>query len=585
MKAIEWDGANGRNRQVLTGRILTSPTLPGDLADGDLWIDTSGVPLLKGKVAGTVYDIIAEGADEWPLWGDTFADELISLTYDTTITDVVATAYDPTTDFADSAPTVAIGFSADSISGLAFWYDASDSSSITHTSNAVTQWRDKSVNARHLNDVGVAAERPTTNVTSRNGRNVITFDGGDWLTHDAGSDVIDITPGTIFIVGMDDNSSQSSTTYRKFLSARRSSTATSDYQAPNFQVPKNNTVRQMYFTPNGNNSSAVEYPNSVYFITTLQYSASGTYVQFNATTPETNALNGDVALMRYLRVGSRCGTGTPPNVSSFPNESWVGPIAEIIAYNATLSSAEISTVQTYLAAKWDISLDSPFSLPWSDAYWADDPTWVNPGNGNLVTSWRDGGSAARDVTPSTGGSLITFSSSVSALNNRGGIVFAGSGDAVLETTAFSISEPYSLVAICVRNGTAFHGQEENIISLGDNDQGIYSRSIDGIWSLRAGGTPLLTGPAYTTGAGAAIRGHYTTSATTLSVNGTSVSGPGNTETWTSGLGIGGSPNPNGWFPSNATIAFVGYYPGDVTADPKWSAFVSWVSSYYGLTIS
>ena len=33
---------------------------------------------------------------------------------------------------------------------LMAWYDASDASSITHASNIISQWNDKSGNARHL---------------------------------------------------------------------------------------------------------------------------------------------------------------------------------------------------------------------------------------------------------------------------------------------------------------------------------------------------------------------------------------------------------------------------------------------------
>ena len=37
--------------------------------------------------------------------------------------------------------------------------------------------------------------------------------------------------------------------------------------------------------------------------------------------------------------------------------------------------------------------------------------------------------------------------------------------------------------------------------------------------------------------------------------------------------------------SSNDIAFLGIYNGDITSDPLWSSWVSWVSSNYGLTIA
>ena len=66
MKALEWDGPNGRNKQVLTGRIITDTAEPVDLADGDLWIDSSTTPVLKAKVSGVVYEVVGTGgASGW----------------------------------------------------------------------------------------------------------------------------------------------------------------------------------------------------------------------------------------------------------------------------------------------------------------------------------------------------------------------------------------------------------------------------------------------------------------------------------------------------------------------------------------
>ncbi len=64
---------------------------------------------------------------------------------------------------------------------LMAWYDASDASSITHVSNVISQWNDKSGNARHVSQGGASTLRPTYVPAS----NKITFDGGDYLFNTA----------------------------------------------------------------------------------------------------------------------------------------------------------------------------------------------------------------------------------------------------------------------------------------------------------------------------------------------------------------------------------------------------------------
>ena len=60
------------------------------------------------------------------------------------------------------------------------WLDANDSSTITDNSGAVSEWKDKSGNQLHVTQ-STAAKQPTTNSTTQNGKNVISFDGGDYL--------------------------------------------------------------------------------------------------------------------------------------------------------------------------------------------------------------------------------------------------------------------------------------------------------------------------------------------------------------------------------------------------------------------
>jgi len=67
-------------------------------------------------------------------------------------------------------------FSPANINGLVGWYDASDVSTITESSNLVSAMGDKSGNLNDLSQL-VGANQPLTNQGTQNGRNFIRFDG------------------------------------------------------------------------------------------------------------------------------------------------------------------------------------------------------------------------------------------------------------------------------------------------------------------------------------------------------------------------------------------------------------------------
>ena len=82
---------------------------------------------------------------------------------------------------------------------MAAWYDASDAASIMHSAGSVSQWNDKTDNARHLVQA-TSTKRPTTGLATQNGLNVLTFDGGDLMTFNNSSTVIGTNGLTVFSV-------------------------------------------------------------------------------------------------------------------------------------------------------------------------------------------------------------------------------------------------------------------------------------------------------------------------------------------------------------------------------------------------
>ena len=61
------------------------------------------------------------------------------------------------------------------IPGLQAWYDAADSASVTLDSGRVSQWSDKSGNARHATNTTSGSTQPSYTKAARNGLNVLRF--------------------------------------------------------------------------------------------------------------------------------------------------------------------------------------------------------------------------------------------------------------------------------------------------------------------------------------------------------------------------------------------------------------------------
>jgi lysophospholipase L1-like esterase len=67
------------------------------------------------------------------------------------------------------------------LSTLKAWYDAGDASTVSHSSNAISQWNDKSGQGRHVAQAGASTLKPTYDGV--NGK--VFFDGGDYLFNNA----------------------------------------------------------------------------------------------------------------------------------------------------------------------------------------------------------------------------------------------------------------------------------------------------------------------------------------------------------------------------------------------------------------
>jgi hypothetical protein len=80
------------------------------------------------------------------------------------------------------------------------WLDASDSATITSSGGAVSQWNNKGSLGNFTQST--AANQPTTGSATQNGRNVLSFDGGDFLSNATSADWKFMHDGTKYIVAI-----------------------------------------------------------------------------------------------------------------------------------------------------------------------------------------------------------------------------------------------------------------------------------------------------------------------------------------------------------------------------------------------
>lgn len=223
-------------------------------------------------------------------------------------------------------------FAPSSLTGLAAWYDASDAASITHTSGAVSQWADKSGNARHYTQ-STGANRPATGTRTLSGLNLIDFDGtSDYL--DGPLSALNYGATTVFAVYVPDN-----TQNRYIIANDGTGGAQTRLFVGNQLVDFGNTL--------------IQQPNPVVGVGLMQVSTvSGTGAATQKIRVGLNAeLSGSV---------SRTGVATAARIGNYGGgvgmgNAMDGGIGEIIIYHRLLTSGEIDQVCAYLQQKWNVS--------------------------------------------------------------------------------------------------------------------------------------------------------------------------------------------------------------------------------------
>lgn len=230
------------------------------------------------------------------------------------------------------------------ISGCQLWLDAADAATIS-IGTGVSEWRDKSGNARHAVQT-VAANQPVYNLASVNGLNSVNFDGSnDFLNNDT---MPLFTAKTVYIVVKANNatggtiiqfrrrvSSNTRIIFRELFSASTyfisGDTIVTNQTLATTPSPSWETLHQTKFTQNGSTRN-------------VSYSLNGTDLTVNGNPPNTETETG----LGY-DLGSFVG------FTGISDQYYNGLFCEIIFYNRDdVSGADDLLIKNYLANKWAI---------------------------------------------------------------------------------------------------------------------------------------------------------------------------------------------------------------------------------------
>lgn len=222
-----------------------------------------------------------------------------------------------------SSPTSSWGnFSPLALNPL-FWFDASDTTSITSSAGRVSQWDDKSGNARNATQA-TGTLQPTTGSTTQNGLNVLTF-GLNRMTTSSFS-----FSGSKFTCFAVCRASTDSATNRQVIGTIGSN--------PTLWLSSGNW--SLYATSVF--SSTTAYDTNWHIFTGI-FNGAASAIRLDGVEIAT----GNPGTASYT-VGSNIGS------DSGTTSAWRGDIAELISCPLLLSNNDLRVVETYLNAKWAV---------------------------------------------------------------------------------------------------------------------------------------------------------------------------------------------------------------------------------------
>ena len=224
-------------------------------------------------------------------------------------------------------------FSPTEISNLTLWLDGKDSSTVTHVSNVVSQWRDKSGNNNHANQL-TSADRPTYNIDR------MEFDGSNDTFTFAHGVVPDSTDASmVFLVARCGAASGND----GFISNGRFATTSQSYS-----YRTNGTSGYSWYSWGNDLAISNAGDNAALQVHAIELSVTGSSVKVYLN----GALKGTkTSFTGTANAGSEEGQLGRSNGA---NESLDGSICEVLIFKKEPNDSERQKVEGYLAHRWGL---------------------------------------------------------------------------------------------------------------------------------------------------------------------------------------------------------------------------------------
>ena len=249
-------------------------------------------------------------------------------------------------------------FSPYLISNLALWLDAADTSSVVTSGVNLTQWKDKSGNARNL-----TTKSGTITYGAYQGLNCIQNTNNSYIYS---LNPVDLTQFTFFIVCL---SITNVTNQSVFCAIPQSNIYNSynSFDSFGFYVDANTPQSRFYGSLLGNNviDAATSSNGNSYPLRMMAYTETSNTILNSFVNGNTGSTNSGTSTRSNTCAGF--GLGANFNGTSPSGATSVSYTHEILVYNSVLSTFQRQYVEGYLAWKWGLQGNLPAGHPYKNA--------------------------------------------------------------------------------------------------------------------------------------------------------------------------------------------------------------------------
>lgn len=241
------------------------------------------------------------------------------------------------------------------------WYDAADTSSISLSGSAVTQWNDKSGNGYNVTQ-GTATNRPASGVSTLNTLNVIDFDGVDnFLTAATASNWTFLKSNTAYLTCMVVKLGTGAVRAEDYMGVINLADSASEGGTNYYADYRVSRQRFSHTQNNASLGSVIVNDADASFAEQSYYNIGVLGDPANATAANRSKIfkNTGTAITNNTQTAA-ADTGAPARpleIGRYSNTFGYlqGSIAEIVIFNATgATDANRISIRDYFTAKWGI---------------------------------------------------------------------------------------------------------------------------------------------------------------------------------------------------------------------------------------